>query len=133
MATVRQTTEQRRAKAAWDDVERVTDKDKYGTLARKFPSMVQINGLGTALAFLLAKGKGKAKDGHTEIYSHISAWVLRELYPDNKYRPDEIMNMVRNEDMATYRRATTEAIEYAIWLKRYVEAKDWGSDQGDDG
>ncbi len=130
--TIRQTTEQRRAKSAWIDVEDVTDKDKYGTLARKLPSMIQVNGLGTALAFLLAKGKNKSKDGHMEIYTHISKWILQELGLDGKYTSGSLMDMVRNEDMPTYRRATTEAIEYGIWLKRYVEAKDWGSDQGAD-
>lgn len=131
MASTRQTTEQRRAAQAWEDVDQgVTDKDKYGTLARKMSSMIQINGLGTALAFLLAKGKNKAKDGHMEIFSHLSNWVLAELQLQGKY--STLMDLVRKEDMATYRRATTEAIEYAIWLKRYVEAKDWGSDQGDD-
>lgn len=130
MASKRQTTEQRRAAQAWQDVDKgVTDKDKYGTLARKLPSMIQINGLGTALAFLLAKGKNKSKDGHMEIYAHVSNWVLTELQLQ-KY--SELMDLVRKEDMTTYRRATTEAIEYAIWLKRYVEAKDWGSEQGDD-
>ncbi len=128
--TQRQTTEQRRAKQAWDDVNGVNDQSKYGTLARKLPAMIQMNGLGTSLAFLQAKGKGKRNDGHTEIYGHISDWVLKELLLNNTHR--DLMDAVRQEDMQTYRRATTEAIEYAIWLKRYVEAKDWGSDQGDD-
>lgn len=128
MATKRQTTEQRRAASAWNHVESVKDKDKYGTLARKLPSMIQINGLGTALAFLLAKGKAKSTDGHMEIFSHVSEWVLGAVDKNHK----DLMELVRKEDMRTYRRATTEAIEYAIWLKRYVEAKDWGSAQGDD-
>ena len=128
--TIRQSTIQRRAKAAWQDVETIKDKDKYGTLARKLPSMLQVNGLGPTLAFLLAKGKNKSTDGHMEIFQHVSFWVLSEFDLNSKHKT--LMDLVRDNDMDTYRRATTEAIEYAIWLKRYVEALDWGSVQGDD-
>lgn len=127
--TVRQATVQHRAKSAWDNVESVNDKDKYGTLARKLPSMLQINGLGATLAFLQAKGKGNKEDGHAEIFDHVSKWVLGAFDLSSKHTT--LMDLVRDADVDTYRRATTEAIEYAIWLKRYVEAKDWGSVQGD--
>jgi CRISPR-associated protein Cmr5 len=135
MASKRQTLEQARAAAAWDDIE-IVDKQhkgqqpKYGTLARKLPAMIQINGLGTTLAFLLAKGKRKADDGHTLIFKHISVWVLAQLKQTKSY--DDLMALVRDVETDVYRRATTEAIEYGIWLKRYVEAKDWGSAEGDD-
>lgn len=130
--TIRQTTEQERARLAWDDIETVKDEKaqkKYGTLARKLPAMIQMNGLGTTLAFLYAKGKGDRKDGHTIISDHISKRVLKYLETD-KY--ETLLHLVRDADTATYRRATAEAIEYGIWLKRYVEAKDWGSAEGDD-
>lgn len=133
MATKRQTLEQRRAGSAWAAVETIIDKTlqtKYGTLARKLPAMIQMNGLGTVLAFLKAKGKDKRDDGHTLIFNHLSAWVLPELKTPKNYR--DLMELVRDVEMDVYRRATTEAIEYGIWLKRYVEAKDWGSVEGDD-
>jgi CRISPR type III-B/RAMP module-associated protein Cmr5 len=128
----RQTLEQQRAASAWGDIEQVTQKEqqsKYGTLARKLPAMIQINGLGTALAFLQAKGKNDARDGHTLIYNHVSKWVLSRM---NTEGYSSLMELVRQGDMDTYRRATAEAIAYGIWLKRYVEAKDWGSAEGDD-
>lgn len=76
MATKRQTLEQKRAASAWADIEKVTsesEQKKYGTLARKVPAMIQINGLGTTLAFLKAKGKDKPADGHMLIFNHLSA------------------------------------------------------------
>ena len=117
----RQTTEQRRAKVAWQDVSEAKDKvgkgdqSEYKTRAKNLPAMIQINGLGTAMAFLKSK---PSKDAYQLIYRHLSKWVTSE----GKY--DDLMDMIRDVDMATYRRATTEAIEYAIWLKRYVES--WG-------
>lgn len=132
MTSRRQTLEQQRAASAWENVDAVKkdQQQKYGTLARKIPSMIQMNGLGTTLAFLLAKGKKKSEDGHTMIFNHLSVWVLSRIITD---KPSEnLMELVRREDVETYRRATVEAIEYGIWLKRYVEAKDWGSVEGDD-
>jgi CRISPR-associated protein Cmr5 len=133
MATRRQTLEQERAASAWQDIETVKSEQqqkKYGTLARKLPAMIQMNGLGTVLAFLQAKGKNKVDDAHALIFNHLSAWVLSGLESAGKHK--DLMALVRNVEMDVYRRATTEAIEYSIWLKRYVEAKDWGSAEGDD-
>lgn len=137
MTSKRQTLEQKRAAAAWADIEQVTSdtqQKKYGTLARKLPAMIQMNGLGSTLAFLQSKGKNKSDDGHTLIFNHLSVWVLEQMGLSNTYRDKKqgLMQLVRNGDMAEYRRATVEAIEYGIWLKRYVEARDWGNEQDDD-
>jgi len=130
MSNQRQTLEQQRAASAWKDVDGVPEavQSKYGTLARKLPAMIQMNGLGATLAFLRAKGKGENDDGHTLIFNHLSTWVLGQL----QAKGDNLLAWVREADMAAYRRATAEAIEYGIWLKRYVEARDWGSKEGDD-
>lgn len=130
----RQTLEQQRAKSAWEAIKQVSDETaqkKYGTLARKLSSMIQTNGLGTTFAFLQAKGQKKDTDAHTMIYNHVSAWVLRQLEVDKTYR-NGMMDFVRDAETGSYRRATAEAIEYGIWLKRYVEAEGWGSAEGDD-
>lgn len=136
METIRQTLEQKRAAAAWAVIETIENRKdeplrkKYGTLARKLPTMIQMNGLGTTLAFLRAKGKKNDDDGHNLIFKHLSDWVLDQIEPGGKYK--DLMAFVRNVETDHYRRATAEAIEYGIWLKRYVEAKEWGSANGDD-
>ena len=128
--TQRQTLEQKRAKHGWADVEEAekqlgNDKEKYGTLARKLPAMIQMNGLASTLAFFKAKGKSE----HKMIVKHLSIWVLGQVKVGSH---KDLIDLVRNESVETYRRATAESIEYGIWLKRYVEAKDWGSVDGDD-
>jgi hypothetical protein len=48
-----------RAKEAWDNIQIVKPQKnyqaKYGSLARKIPTLIQINGLAQTLAFLKAK------------------------------------------------------------------------------
>ena len=136
MTTRRQSLEQQRADAAWKNVEAVKleHQSKYGTLVRQLPAMIQMNGLGTTLAFLMAKGKINAaskenKDnGHSLIFKHLSEWVLMQMGLGSKHKT--LMDLVRNDEMDIYRQATREAIEYGIWLKRFVEAQDWGSVEG---
>jgi CRISPR-associated protein Cmr5 len=59
------TLEQQRATRAWECVDEVTSKSqdfkkKYGSLARKVPTLILTNGLGQTLAFLKAKGKKRS-------------------------------------------------------------------------
>lgn len=116
MATKRQTLEQQRAASAWTDVSNVPEGEKsdYKTRAKNLPAMIQINGLGSTMAFLLSKPKKKA---YKRIYDHLSNWLKLQM----PYQGG-LMQLIRDEDMNLYRRATAEAIEYGIWLKRYVEA-----------
>ena len=38
------------------------------------------------------------------------------------------MAWVRTKSTSDYRRATTEALAYLVWLKRFTEAKGWGDE-----
>ncbi|MCA9962963.1 MAG: type III-B CRISPR module-associated protein Cmr5 [Anaerolineales bacterium] len=121
----RKTTEQERAHHAWDRVEEVDKKgdsvkQNYGSWARKLPAMIQTNGLAQTMAFLCAKGK----DHHKLLYEHVSGWVLRA---DTQKK---LLPLLLEEDSSSYRRRTTEAIAYSLWLRRFAEGKNWGSAQG---
>lgn len=122
----RRTIEQERAQQAWKAIDemRTTGKENdYGSRAKNLPSMIQTNGLGAAMAFLLAKaGKPGTKDYKLHehmLYQHISRRVVME----SPY--DDLMDLIRQADTDAYRRATAEAIAFSIWLKRYVEAEGW--------
>jgi len=119
--TRRQTLEQERAGRAWECVREVKDKedyaDKYGSLARKAPSLVQTNGLGQTLAFLLSKAKGKDNE-HQALYDHLSGWVTGQM---RWGKP--LLEEVVSRDSADYRRATAEAMAFLIWLRRFAEAE----------
>lgn len=115
----RQTLEQERAAAAWKAVKAVpsSEKSEYKTRAKNLPAMIQINGLGSTMAFLLSKPK---KEAYKLVYEHLSKWLKEQL----PYQEDDLMRFIQKQDVDLYRRATAEAIAYGIWLKRYVEA--WG-------
>lgn len=123
--SLQQTLDQQRAKQAWDDIQSVVNRDeikkKYGSLARKVPMLVLTNGLGQTLAFLRAKGKNDTGDEHNVLFRHLSAWTMSQIAPNPGNQ--NLLDWVLNNDSAAYRRATTEALAYLIWLKRFAEAE----------
>ncbi len=124
-----QSLEQKRAQFAWNCIGDVKEKKAdYANVAKKAPSDIQINGLGQTLAFWRAKGK-KDKE-YEQIYNHVSKWVLEKRL--EKKHPKGLLGWVMSEgetDKAKftttddYRRATTEAIAFLVWLKRFAEAE----------
>jgi CRISPR-associated protein Cmr5 len=124
--------EQIRAARAWACVTQVRDKGKdyakeYGSLVKSGPADSQANGLGQTLAFWRAKGydKGKPKAGganaHYQLLDHVSGWVRSQLKLSGS---KEVLEWMA-EDASTdqYRRATTEAIAFLSWVKRFAEAE----------
>jgi CRISPR-associated protein Cmr5 len=134
VVSAQKTTEQRRAAAAWAAVEDVHSsfQKQYGSVIRKLPALVLTNGLAASLAFLMAKGTpeaGKAQTNenkaHKTAYEHLSRWVMGQLQPG---QDQDLMAWVRTKSTSDYRRATTEALAYLVWLKRFTEAKGWGDE-----
>jgi CRISPR-associated protein Cmr5 len=120
--------EQERAQRAWACVQEVTSKPqefkkKYGSLARKVPMLVLTNGLGQTLAFLKAKGKNDPADEHTVLFRHLSSWVLSQVASSTPASNGDLLQWVLQNDSAAYRRATTEALAFLSWLKRFAEAE----------
>lgn len=129
--SLQKTVEQRRAKAAWEAVEDVVRNHRryandYGSTIKRVPMMILTNGLGQALAFLKAKGKGGDNE-HEAVFKHISEWVTADM----KWENDLLME-IRERSSHDYRRATTEALAYINWLKRFAEAVDLGKEDRSD-
>lgn len=122
MSSLQQTKEQQRAKAAWEAVSEIKSKSKetkegYSTQAKNFPMMTMTNGLGQSLAFLRAKGKA---EHNKAFYQHVSAWVTKEIF---NVSDEKLLERLLDSDSNFYRRATTEALAFAVWLKRFAEAE----------
>lgn len=98
-------------------------KKNYSSLARKAPMLVLTNGLGQTLAFLKAKGKNDPGDEHTVLFRHLSEWVLNQVAPGTTSSNGDLLEWVLDHDSAAYRRATTEALAFLTWLKRFAEAE----------
>lgn len=128
------TLEQERASVAWkfihDEVKKLPEniQKEYGSLAKKAPADIQTNGLGQTLAFWRAKGyengrpKDNGKNAHYQIIQHVTKW-----FADPKslnLQASDIVHWISESttDITAYRRATTEAIAFLAWLKRFAES-----------
>ncbi len=94
-------------------------KGRYGTLARKAPAMIMSAGMGQTMAFLRAKGKNDGWNEHNILYQQISDWVVKHLGSESK----DLLYLVHQESSEVYRQATTEALAFLVWLKRFAEAE----------
>lgn len=126
---------QNRAKFAHHAIQHVKDnvygKD-YGSLARRFPSLILTDGIASALAFL--KAKMPKKEQHKVLYGHINTWIMQEKIKPKTDHKDLLNWLIEEATTNDYRQVTTEVLAYAGWLKRFVEAHNLGdaTDSGDD-
>jgi CRISPR-associated protein Cmr5 len=121
------TLEQKRAAQAWqfitdiqtentglDQKKRYTEE--YNSLVRGASADIQLNGLGQTLAFWRAKGKSE----HLKLFENVSAWVLAQnKISGATHLLEWIVTKASTDD---YRRATSEALAFLTWLKRFSEA-----------
>ena len=95
-------------------------ENDYGSQARGLPALIQVNGLGQTLAYLLSKGKNDSEKPHQKLYAHLAKWVKGEM----KWNDDtELMQKLTHCSSTHYRRATTEAMALLVWLRRFTEAR----------
>jgi CRISPR type III-B/RAMP module-associated protein Cmr5 len=111
--------EQIRAAAALAFFERIKNNDDFkgenkGNVLSKLPSLIVTSGLFSAAAFAIAKEKGFLVC-MTDIFKHLAAQeIIREKGSLNAQ-----LRELANADALVLRRATTEAIAYANYLKRF--------------
>jgi len=124
MAEGKPTLDQRRAKHAWNAVQRargVKDPEQFVGHAKRLPVRIVTSGLGQALAFLSAKGYAP------ELLEELGDWVLnRRTSPDGghgKAAADALIRAIVEGDSDFLRRATDETLVYLQWLNRFAEAE----------
>jgi CRISPR-associated protein Cmr5 len=128
--------EQDRAKVAWERVASVREDKRsyakeYGSLARSAAADIQANGLGQTLAFWRAKGFKDGQPGdneHSRLFQDVSEWVMEQLRrPSGVAKAAADRNLLdwimKSAETDQYRRATTEAVAFLVWLKRFAEAE----------
>ncbi|MCW2279328.1 type III-B CRISPR module-associated protein Cmr5 [Heliophilum fasciatum] len=140
--------DQQRAGYAWTKINDAAAQkfaDRYKELVRKFPAYILTNGLGQALAFLVAKGSQTLGDkrscpneqkAHGALYLHIQEWLCQEgmAYadavagemrdPDGGNRDFRLMERIVRQEQGSlsYRQATMETLALLQWFKRFAEA-----------
>lgn len=122
-----QTKQQERAASAYAQVSEISkDNKEYGSLVRGLPAMIQRDGLGQSLAFLLAKDKGNRSTPHWYAYQHLSKWMCGYFKIEGK---QDLLDWLLKQSSERYRQATTEAQAYLVWLKRFAEARGLGNEE----
>lgn len=128
-----QTLDQQRAAFAWDKVNALGGGlGDYLSLVRQLPAMVQTNGLGQTLAFLLIQDGAKYR-----LYEHLQDWLCADsphpVYLAPKPAPGQtqgqdlrLIRKLTTGDSLKLRHATLEVQALALWLKRFAEALDGG-------
>jgi CRISPR-associated protein Cmr5 len=113
-----------RAAFAWDKIchTKKNQSDnfhkKYGSLARKMPTLIQVNGLAQTLAFL--KDKAKENDHQNLMVKNLSEWICNRF---NLGTGDLLSEHILKMDSQHYRLITNESLAFLQWLKRFAEAE----------
>lgn len=126
MSDSRPSLDQRRARHAWQVVERAAklkEPNDFAREAKRLPVRIKTAGLGQVLAFLAAKG-GEAR---RLLLVQLGDWLLkkRELaqWPQGAREDNALVKAIINGDANLLRRATEETLLYLQWLTRFSEAE----------
>ena len=130
MSDSRPTLDQRRARHAWEAVERargLRNATDYARETKRLPVRIRTSGLGQAVAFLNAKAGEGEKDPRATLLNDLGDWLLARrglaAVPEGGIGRDSIMGMILDGDAGLLRRATEEALLYLQWLTRFSEAE----------
>jgi CRISPR-associated protein Cmr5 len=113
-----------RAEFAYKCVEAIKTSSDYKSYVKKVPVLIQTNGLGNTLAYMVSKGKA-----YDLIYQHLMSWLSKEecgckALPDHT----DLLAFVVSQPSMVYRQITTECLALLNWLRRLAE----GMIEGDD-
>lgn len=120
------TLDQRRARHAWEAVERMAqraEKGDYQRATKQLPVRILTAGLGHALAFLDAKGE----KANSALLQDVADWVLNKRNcPEHSGahpKPNALIRKITEENSVFLRVTTDEVLAYLQWLTRFAEAE----------
>lgn len=98
------------------------ERDSYADYVERLPAAILMNGLGQALAQLLAAAKRNEQDPHYLLYKHVHGWLCRDdpraPYPNAPDMLEAITHKGRNK----YLQAQAEAMAWLEWHKKLAVA-----------
>lgn len=134
--------EQQRAAFALQRIVDAVDRKEGGkykhsqvkSFSRRFPSMVQANGFGQAVAFFYSKRNDH--EAYGVIYQLVEDWLTSEgqVYAQAKDAPaPRLLHAITQGDQQAYRLATAETQALMIWVKKFAQGLIQGEeDSGND-
>ncbi|MBE3575415.1 MAG: type III-B CRISPR module-associated protein Cmr5 [Firmicutes bacterium] len=124
---MRQLLEQERAQYALRCIDRLrqdpTKAAKYKIYVHELPAMVQMNGLGQALAQIMSDYR-KDKDGPAarQLMADLQQWLVDERRLYRLSQGQDVLGALMSGDRASYMRAYEEIIRLCNWLKKLADA-----------
>ena len=100
--------------------EKESTKKEYKSYARKFPTLIQTNGLAASVAYALEKG-----GTYKLIYGNISDWLVKNGF---FMKPTSLEEYICSLDSDSYRIATNEVLALFDWLRRFASGLIEGED-----
>lgn len=102
-------------------------EDKYLSYVEALPATILMNGLGQALASLLAaagrKGDGATTNPHKVLFLNLEDWLIKECNASPYYQQKTgLMESITNGNQAAYQQAQIEALLWLEWLKKFSRA-----------
>lgn len=122
--------QQERAHFALSLVDKVTREDGsvqkcFKAYANSLPAMIQMNGVGQALAFAWQKSCGQKKDESAAwglLFGGVSDWLLnhRKIWGEC---PDGVLAALTGGSQHQYQLAQAEAQALLAWIKEFARAR----------
>ena len=123
------TLEQKRAKDALDKVkgllqevennkEKVDANDKYASYVKSLPATILMNGLGQAVATMLAASSSEYK----LLCGHLQGWLCRNDTSAPYPGANDLLTAITSNDRNAYLRAQVESLAWLTWLKKFAVA-----------
>ncbi len=121
-----QSLDQRRAKHALDCIKKRqkdgTKQSDYLSYVKALPATILQNGLGQAMATLLAASKGKEKDSHRRLYQDVQSWLCGDDEDAPFPNKGDLLEAITSNDQQHYLKAQAESQAYLVWLKKFAAA-----------
>ena len=132
MTDTPQTMQQKRAAFCYEKVTKIAGHKKqdaakrFKAYANSLPAMVQMNGLGQALAFAKSKCDSEKPEGIAwqHLYDLISEWHGRK---EGCYTGQDVLEGIISSNMHVYRQAQAETQALMVWVKQFARAEIKGS------
>ena len=126
-ADISQTIQQQRAAFAYGQVSELVNKDEAGRFrayANSLPALVQMNGIGQAMAFACSKksGKGIEAKGWTALYKVVSDWLCSDDRNIFEQKSSDLMAAIVSHDQNRYRLAQAECQALLVWVRQFARA-----------
>lgn len=98
------------------------DQDSYADYVERLPATILMNGLGQALAQLLAAAKKNERDPHYLLYRDVQGWLCRDDHRAPYRNASDVLEAITQNDRDKYLQAQAEAMAWLEWHKKLAVA-----------